>query len=399
VSYVTRSETILETTVTLKFMKTKIKLISFSILTLFFWTVYAQNPMNGWETTNESSKKTKPFRVVGFYLGNGADIEKFAIDKLTHLIFCFTHLEGNRIHIKNVEDEETLKQLVDLKTKHPKMKVLVSFGGWGGCETCSDVFATEIGRKEFASSVKELVDNYKLDGIDLDWESPVIGGYKDHKTSKDDKANFTALVKEIRTTLSVNSEICFDANSFTEFLELSIDWQEVMPMVDFVNLMTYGLPSNERGHTGHHSALYSSPFQSESVDKAIKALDSMHIAMNKIVIGAAFYSFVVENTDSLNNGLGSTGKFKGNVNYRKLQESYTEKNGYEHHWDSIAQAPFLYNKQLKTFVTYDDKKSVALKTKYALKNKLGGIMFWKLNDDTYEDGLLDAIDKQIKTDK
>jgi len=279
------------------------------------------------------------------------------------------------------------------------LKVLVSFGGWGGCETCSDVFASDSGRKEFATSVKDLLNKYNADGIDLDWESPVIGGYKNHKASKDDNANFTALVKELRTTLSAKSEISFDANSFKEFLELSIDWKEVMPLVDFVNLMTYGLPSNERGHTGHHSALYSSPYQTESIDKAILTLDSMNVPLNKIIIGAAFYSFVVENVDSLNYGLGSTGKFKANVNYSKLLESYTEKDGYEYHWDSIAQAPFLYNKQLRTFVTYDDEKSVALKTKYAIDKKLGGIMFWKLNGDTYTDGLLDAINKQIKTDK
>lgn len=350
-------------------------------------------------TTKKAEKEEAIFRVVGFYHGKSSDIEKYEIDKLTHLIFCFTYLQGNRINIKNAEDEETLKHFVSLKAKYPKLKELVSFGGWGGCETCSDVFASDSGRKEFATSVKDLLTKYNADGIDLDWESPVIGGYKNHKASKDDKANFTALVKELRKTLPPSSEICFDANSFNEFLELSIDWKEVMPLVDFVNLMTYGLPSNERGHTGHHSSLYSSPYQTESANKAILALDSMGVPLNKIIIGAAFYSFVAENVDSINNGLGRTGKFKANVNYSKLLESYTKKDGYEYHWDSIAQAPFLYNKQLKTFVTFDDKKSVALKTKYAIDKKLGGIMFWKLNGDTYTDGLLNAIDKEIKTHK
>ena len=32
-----------------------------------------------------------------------------------------------------------------------------------------------------------------------------------------------------------------------------------------------------------------------------------------------------------------------------------------------------------------------LKTKYALENNLGGIMFWKLNTDNYDNGLLEAI--------
>ena len=122
----------------------------------------------------------------------------------------------------------------------------------------------------------------------------------------------------------------------------------------------------------------------------------MGVPLDKIVIGAAFYSFVAENVDSINNGLGRTGKFKENVVYSKLLESYAESDGYKYHWDSISKAPFLYNAQRKTFVTFDDKKSVALKTEYAINKKLGGIMFWKLNGDTYTNGLLDTIDKQIQ---
>jgi len=78
---------------------------------------------------------------------------------------------------------------------------------------------------------------------------------------------------------------------------------------------------------------------------------------------------------------------------------YTEEKGYISFWDSIAHAPFLYNAQLKEFVTYDDKRSVADKTNYALDKKLGGIMFWRLNGDTYQDGLLDVIYNQIKINK
>lgn len=351
---------------------------------------------NAQPTVKETLNIKEPFKVVGFYLGKGDDIEKYELNKLTHLIYCFTYLQGNKIGFKNTEDEETLKRIMAVKKIHPKLKILISFGGWGGCETCSDVFATDSGRKEFALSVKDMLIKYNADGIDMDWESPVIGGYKNHKASPSDKENFTLLIKELRKTLPATSEICFDANSFKEFLDVAINWKEVMPLVDFVNLMTYGLPTNKRGHTGHHTALYSSVYQTESIDKAILTMDSMGIPLNKIVIGAAFYSFVVQNVDSVNNGLGQTGKFKENVIYRTLQESYTPKQGYTYHWDDVAKAPYLYNKQEKLFITYDDRQSVTLKTNYALAKKLGGIMFWKLNGDAYTKGLLDAIDEEVK---
>ena len=41
--------------------------------------------------------------------------------------------------------------------------------------------------------------------------------------------------------------------------------------------------------------------------------------------------------------------------------------------------------------TYDDTRSIKLKTRYALKNKLNGIMFWQLAEDSFSNGLLNVI--------
>lgn len=347
----------------------------------------------GLQKQSEKEKKP-PFRVVAYFRGDIKEVEKYDYNKITHLIYCFMYLDGNKLSFKNEDSENTLKACLALKKKYPHLKVMVALGGWGGCETCSDVFSTEKGRREFALSVKEILVKYQADGIDIDWESPVLGGFKDHKASPSDKENFTALIQTLRKTLSKNHEICFDANSFKEFIDVAIEWDKVMPLVDFVNLMTYGLPTDKRGHTGHHTALYSSPFQQESIEKSILYLDSLKVPLKKIVIGAAFYSFVVKEVDSINNGLGQRGKFKANVNYNKIVEDYTAEKGYNYFWDSIAHAPYLYNATLKEFVTFDDKRSVTAKTKFAIEKKLGGIMFWRLNGDLYENGLLDAIDKE-----
>ena len=66
--------------------------------------------------------------------------------------------------------------------------------------------------------------------------------------------------------------------------------------------------------------------------------------------------------------------------------------GYVYHWDETAMAPYLYNPDRKIFFTYDDKRSVELKTRYVIDKKLGGIMFWQLANDTYSQGLLNTID-------
>jgi chitinase len=71
--------------------------------------------------------------------------------------------------------------------------------------------------------------------------------------------------------------------------------------------------------------------------------------------------------------------------------------GWVYHWDEKASAPFLYNESKKQFFTYDDKASIAAKTKYVIDNKLGGIMYWQLGNDAFTDGLMNEIDKVKRT--
>jgi chitinase len=351
----------------------------FAFLSLFHCSV-AQKPT-----------KNKSFKIIGYYQGKSGDVGKYEYQKLTHIIFCFTDLKGNRISLKDTANERTLRLLVAQKRKFPQLKVLVSLGGWSGCANCSPIFAIDSNRIIFARSVKDFIMQYSLDGFDLDWESPVIGGYKDHPAAPEDKDNFTSLIKVLRQALPPPNIVCFDANSFPEYVFSSVDWSNVMPNVDFVNLMTYGLPNDKPGHSGHHTALYSSPFQKESVQSGVKLLDSLKVLLDKIIIGAAFYSFVVVNVDSVNFGLGRPGKTKNSPDYLTTQKKFTAENGYKTYWDTISMAPYLYSFKERTFVTLDNKESCSLKTKFALDYQLGGIMFWRLNGDTDEDGLLNAI--------
>jgi chitinase len=79
------------------------------------------------------------------------------------------------------------------------------------------------------------------------------------------------------------------------------------------------------------------------------------------------------------------------VSFRDFEERLNGDNGFVYFWDSVAHAPYAYSAEKKLFATFDDLQSVALKTGYAVKNRLGGIMFWELTGDRFENGLLDAI--------
>lgn len=344
------------------------------------------------KTAGRNAKQ--PLVVLAYYSGNLTEIDKYDVQKLTHIIYSFCHLKDNQLLVGN--GEPVIKKLVSLKEKNPSLKILLSLGGWGGCKTCSDVFATKEGRDEFAQSVKEWTDKLGTDGIDLDWEYPAIEGPPGHTYKAEDRPNFTELVIALRKALGKKQEISFAAGGFTKFLEESIEWKKVMPVIDRVNIMSYDLINGYSTVTGHHPGLYSTPVQKESADNAVRYLDSLGIPRNKLVIGAAFYARVFEGADSVNNGLNRPAKFKSFVPYRTFPQTISKDNGYAFYWDDVAKAPYAYNAAKKLFATFDDSLSVDLKTKYAIDKGLNGIMFWELTLDKPENGLLDAIDKAKK---
>lgn len=337
--------------------------------------------------------------VIAYYFGNAAEADSFAVEKLTHIIYSFGHLKGNRLNIDDAGDSATIQKLVSLKKRNPLLKVLLSLGGWGGCKDCSPVFATANGRKEFAESVKELLTYFKADGIDLDWEYPVIPGYPEHPYSPGDKVNFTSLCEQLRSTLGKKAEISFAAGGFERFLQESIEWKKVMAVTDRVNLMTYDLVHGGSIVTGHHTPLYSTPQQKESGDNAIRYFDSIGIPRNKLVLGAGFYARIFDLNSTDNHGLYQSAKFKRGVPFKNFEKTFSPDNGFVYYWDSVAQAPYMFNEKEKLYVTFDDIRSMKLKAQYSIDKKLNGIMFWQLAEDKYRGGLLDAIDEVIRKKK
>jgi chitinase len=340
-----------------------------------------------------SHAQQNKFAVIAYYSGNNlSQVDSFAVEKLTHIIFSFCHLKGNRLNVDDAGDTAMIQRMVLLKKRNADLKVLLSLGGWGGCATCSDVFSTKNGRREFAASVKQLSNYFGTDGIDLDWEYPVIAGYPGHKYQLADKQNFTRLIKQLRKTLGKRSKISFAAGGFNSFVDKAVDWKKVMKKVNYVNMMTYDLVNGYSKITGHHTALYSTDKQTESTDNAVQRLLALGVPSKKIIIGAAFYGRMWEGVPDTASGLYQNGKFLTSISYKNFASGLSADSGFVYHWDEQAMAPYLFNPARHLFVTYDDKRSMQEKTKYALDKNLGGIMFWQLTGDVYSGGLLDAID-------
>lgn len=343
--------------------------------------------------------------VIGYVGGYRGNIHTDSIDamRLTHINYAFVDIKDNRAWLHNKYDDNNLKKLVTLKTKNPGLKILISIGGWTWSKHFSDAVLTDTARKNFAKSAVDIVEKYKLDGIDIDWEYPgMIGDSNVYRP--EDREHYTQMFKELRDGLDVLAKtthekyfVTLAAGASQEFLEHS-EMGKVQQYVDYINLMTYDFTDVADTVAIHHANLYTSPGapKQRSADLAVQWFEAAGVPAGKLVVGIAFYGHAIEMRSIDNNGLYRKAAKRVPVGgFTYINDSLVGKRGYTRYWDKDAHAPYLFNAERKIFITYDDEESVKDKCEYALQHKLGGVMFWEYFNDKKE-YLLKMIDETMK---
>jgi chitinase len=279
---------------------------------------------------------------------------------ITHINYAFGHV-NNTFNGVRIDNESRLKSLVDLKKNYPKLKVMLSIGGWGSGRF-SEMATTDENRKKFAEDCLRVVNDFKLDGIDIDWEYPSSNAAK-ISSSPEDTKNYTLLMQEIRNQIGKDKLLTLASVADAKY----IDFKAIEPVVDFVNIMTYdmGNPPN------HHAGLYRSKFTGWiSADEGVTAHLNAGMPLNKLVLGIPFY------------GHGRNG-IEGFIDYREI----INLNGFKKQWDDVAKVPYMENEKGEFVLTYETPESIAIKCTYLLNRGMLGAMYWEYGGDT-DDGVL-----------
>lgn len=282
------------------------------------------------------------------------------------------------------EAHDAEAQINRIRGINPQIKFLLSVGGWSSGGFSEAAMTTE-GREKAAQSSAGLVQEYGLDGIDIDWEYPgtSVAGIG---SSSGDKENFTLFLKAIREKLDSVSKDCMltIAAGGDTYFTLLTDMRKAAEYLDYVQLMTYDLQGGFQKVTGHHTAVYSSGrnLSDACSDKAVRVFSQAGVPMEKLVLGVAFYSRAWQGVDNIRDGLGLEAQTVGTYgpDYGELTRDYINKNGYTRYWDEEAKAPYLFNGS--EFISYDDEESIAEKIKYVKEKGLGGIMYWEYKCDS-----------------
>ncbi|MEO0505836.1 MAG: glycoside hydrolase family 18 protein [Bacteroidota bacterium] len=372
-------------------------------------------------------QKEQPIVVMAYYVPEKEyRPDLLPLNQLTHIIFSFTHVIDGEMKFRDTENKKKLHQLVAQRKNHPHLKVMIACGGWGA-DGFSDMASTSENRKKFVESVVAFNKEFKLDGVDIDWEYPAIPA-AGTGARPEDKQNFTLLLQELRAALNTldRKQILTFASAGWKRYYKNVELESVMKVVDYMNIMTYDQVGPSSPFTGHHTALghiaekdiadtpaaefinaYRKSKQDKdrdygprSAEKIVQFCLDQGIKPEQLVIGAAFYGRAWKGVPPNNNGLyeKNSGAHIGWSAYRQIRKEFESDKAYKRYWDSIAKAPYLYNAKDSIFISYDDSVSVRLKTEYAINKKLGGIMFWQLGNDTKdENSLLQSIyDASIK---
>jgi len=324
-----------------------------------------------------------------------------------------------------------------LKQLHPHLKVLISLGGQlGDSSGWVTASRTATGRAALVSSCIDMFVKGNVapgirapglfDGFNIDWEFPTAA----------DKQNFTALLKEFRTELNALSKttgkkyiLSFDSPAGPKNY-VNIDLKAAAAQVDFLTIDGYDYAGTWDKQTNEQSPLYETadnPLRDQafSIDETVKAYLKAGVPAAKYTMGLPLYAVGWTGVPNANHGLyqdstslspvlladGSglcpkpdkaapspgcdTLLTPGFLTYATV-ENLINKNGYTLWYDSERGSATLYNPVTGTFYSFDDPTSIAAKTAYIKKKKLGGAYVWALNHDDANGSLTKVITAGLK---
>ena len=213
-----------------------------------------------------------------------------------------------------------LHQLVELKRRFPRLKILLSLEGH------AEDFAADAQPAAREAFVRSCVDTFLrghlapgiealglFDGIDIDWEYP----------HEPDAANFLALLHEFRRQM----------NAVRPGLRLAIavgpsprmvggaDLPAISRLVDQVGIMNYDYNGPWNPRTGFLAPLYIEEGHGGSVERSLRDWEAAGVPAPKLLLGLPFYGYGWQQVPATSNGLQQLGhSIRGDRPYPFFQQ-------------------------------------------------------------------------------
>ncbi|KAJ7783186.1 glycoside hydrolase, partial [Mycena metata] len=328
---------------------------------------------------------------------------------LTHILYAFANVKADtgEVHLSDDWADKDIhypgdswndsgdnlygnfKALYKLKKQHRHLKVLLSIGGWTYSPSFHPVVVSPALRAKFVHSSIKLLEDFGLDGLDVDYEYP-----SDHTQA----VGYAELLKELRHGLDEHARA--KGADYRFLLTIAapcgpdhyhkLQVKEMDKYLDYWNLMAYDYceykifqldpeelkPGSWDSIANHQANVFGGPISSSvSVNWYI----SQGVERSKIILGVPLYGRSFMNTEGPGkpfSGIGPGSWEQGVYDYRALPLP-----GSHVFRDEKALASWSYDYEKKEMISFDTDEVAKWKGEWIRKEGLGGMMVWELSGD------------------
>ncbi|KZS12017.1 Chitinase Idgf2-like protein [Daphnia magna] len=363
-----------------------------------------------WTLCNVGFASAAPRLVC--YFNSGASLRKgnghFTVDNIdpflcTHLIYVSATFEGiinagkqeGLGRSKNLDPSVT--KFVQLKTRNPKLKTMVSVGSWIGYQSTQYVEkVTDSGNSmvAFADAAVQFLSRYGFDGLDFSWP------WEDVTSAANNPRNFVRLLEALKNAFKSGGYLLSIA-VIANHSDSSYNIPKLERLVDFVNLKSYNMTGSWKSMADHHAPLYPRKWEgpgneNNNVDSMVSYWINQGFPESKINMGIPFFgnswtlSSGAYNPPAAASGPGAAGPFTATQGelafYEICQHVRVDKDFKAVRSSSRLNGPFAYSLHTsgRIWVGYDDTDMVVYKGKYIISRQLGGAVVWDISMDDFQ---------------
>lgn len=345
--------------------------------------------------------------MVGYYATFGdLPVEQIPWKRLTHVCHAFLRVDADGAVAAS---DAVPNPSLTADARRNGVRALVSLGGGQTLRGLEKATASDAALGRLVEAIGRVVVDGGYDGVDIDWEFPRNAATRD---------GFTRLVRALRAELDRVGDddqrlLLTAAVSASDFFGQWIDAEEVVPRLDWLNVMTYDMSGPWARVAAHPAPLLASSADPESgwrsVSAAMRYWQDRGAPREKLVVGVPLFgrAMPVDQPHAvLDPNLAAKHRA---VNFSEIAGLVRE--GWSTDWDDESGAAWLRRPRADRpdasplapvdaapsgepgLIGYDHPKSVQRKTAWARARGYRGVFFWALHQDRMPDGrhwLVDA---------
>jgi len=258
----------LSTTAKLNVMKRVIRFDRPAIVWMLCLLAAVSSKATGFKTVTGPANAKSGFKVVAYMPATSGTANDIQYQKVTHINYASVRptITGG---LTPLDNGQKLRDIV-AKAHANNVEVGISVGGWDDLrnDDFESMAATSGSRQAFIKNIIALMDEYQLDGVDIDWEYPA---------TIQDQSNFAILMTELSMATHAKGKFVSAAVAANGHYADRIQ-SSIFSSVDFLNVLAYDGGSDEM----HAPFNYAASAIHYWVDRGLNS--------SKIVLGIPFHA-------------------------------------------------------------------------------------------------------------